>query len=206
MTPAGTATQVSTAGHFFVSSDCVLSPGADFGLWIADPGQNSIFRITPLSVFAEFPIPTEQSRPAGLAPGPDGAMWFTESGANKIARVGEPPSCGADALCLRGSTYEVFATWTAADGGGGVGHAVSLGDESGYFWFFEPGNAEVVVKLLDGCPVNGHSWFFAAGMTNLAVTMTVWDLATGETRTYSSPAGASFAPIIDTAAFGCAPP
>ena len=34
----------------------------------------------------EFPIPTADSRPAGITTGPDGALWFTE-GANNIARI-----------------------------------------------------------------------------------------------------------------------
>src|SRR5215203_2454606 len=35
----------------------------------------------------EFPIPTANSRPAGITTGPDGALWFTERGGDKIGRI-----------------------------------------------------------------------------------------------------------------------
>jgi hypothetical protein len=72
--------------------------------------------------------------------------------------------------------------------------AVQLSDESGYFWFFESGNMEVTVKLLDGRPVNGHYWLFAASMTGEPFTVQLLDLRAACTgpacvKTYVSPAG-----------------
>ena len=75
-----------------------------------------------------------------------------------------------------------------ARGASGLGHAVALTADSGYFWFFDPDNLELVVKTLDGCGVDGHFWFFAAGLTNLEVTITVTDRTTGEMKTYRNPA------------------
>ena len=60
------------------------------------------------------------------------------------------------------------------------GHAVALTGEAGYFWFFDLNNLEIVVKTLNGCGTNGHYWFFAAGLTDLEVTITVTDRTTGE--------------------------
>jgi len=72
--------------------------------------------------------------------------------------------------------------------------AVQLSDESGYFWFFESGNMEVTVKLLDGRPVNGHYWLFTASMTGEPFTIQLLDLrgaCTGPAcvKTYVNPAG-----------------
>jgi hypothetical protein len=80
----------------------------------------------------------------------------------------------------------------------GSGYAQPFSDESGYFWFFEPGNVEITVKILDGRPINGHFWVFIASMTNVAFKVVVTDTAnqlncplTGATncptRTYVNP-------------------
>ncbi len=37
--------------------------------------------------------------------------------------------------------------------------------QSGVLWFFE--NAEVLVKVLNGCSHNGHRWVYVAPVTDL---------------------------------------
>jgi hypothetical protein len=59
---------------------------------------------------------------------------------------------------------------------GGPALAVPLTDESGYFWFFDPTNIELTVKILDGRVVNGHYWVFIASMTDLPYTVKIEDL------------------------------
>jgi hypothetical protein len=54
--------------------------------------------------------------------------------------------------------------------------AVQLGDESGYFWFFDSANLELTAKILDGRAVNGRFWFFLASMTDVPFTVNVYDL------------------------------
>ncbi|HKD17601.1 MAG TPA: hypothetical protein VKG23_07000, partial [Thermoanaerobaculia bacterium] len=116
------------------------------------------------------------------------------------------PACVPDpeTLCL-GSRFEVTAQWSKSDGTSGVGTAVSLTPDSGYFWFFDPSNVEVVTKVVSGCGVNGHYWVFASGLTNIAVTLTYSDLATGTQQIYRTSAGTAFEPIQDTAAFATCP-
>ena len=181
-------------------ADMSIVVAADGTLWFNEFDRIGV--VAPDGAFREISIPTPNSHITGIAAGTDGAIWFTELDGNKIGRVGGDVHCGGpDLLCLQQGAYEVAASWTKPDGSGGTGHPVPLSNESGYFWFFEPGNVEVVVKVLNGCPVNGHAWFFGAGMTNLAVTLTVRDVASGEARQYSSPAGPPFVPIIDMATF-----
>lgn len=78
-----------------------------------------------------------------------------------------------------------------------------LSDQSGYFWFFESTNVEIVVKVLDGCAINDHFWVFASGLTNVEVGITVTDTETEATKQYGSPFGTPFPPIQDGAAFAC---
>ncbi len=51
-----------------------------------------------------------------------------------------------------------------------------LPDSSALFYFFEPGNPEVLLKVLDGCAINGHYWVFAAAATDLRHVVYIWDL------------------------------
>jgi len=90
-------------------------------------------------------------------------------------------------LCLQNGRFEV--TLTYVDGGTNNGNAVALSNESGTFWFFNSQNAEVLVKVLDGTSINDHYWLYHSAMTSLAYTLTVSDLTTGITKTYSKPAG-----------------
>jgi hypothetical protein len=99
----------------------------------------------------------------------------------------------------------VTADWRTRDGSNGQGRGVALTADSGYFWFFDAANVELVVKLLDGCSFGETYWFFAAGLTNVEVTTTVTDTHTGLSRTYTNPLGTPFAPIQDTTAFGTCP-
>lgn len=113
-------------------------------------------------------------------------------------------ACPSDALCLQDGRFEVRAFWeTASDSG--IGLPVQLTTDSGYFWFFDAANIEVVVKLLAACPVNDRFWFFAAGLTNVEVTLEVTDTSVPQTKGYFNPQGTAFQPIQDTAAFNTCP-
>ncbi len=78
--------------------------------------------------------------------------------------------------------------------GGQAAAGVEISDQSGYFWFFGSSNMEVTVKVLDGRPVNGHFWLFAASMTTepfvLALTDTQGTCASPPcVKYYANPAG-----------------
>jgi hypothetical protein len=103
-------------------------------------------------------------------------------------------------LCLNG--FAVGVVWNLSDGTSGEGYGMPLTDESGWFWFFSPGNLEVVVKVLDGCAINGHFWVFASGLTNVQVSVTV-GILNGSGNVYGSPGGVLMRPIADTSAFAC---
>jgi len=129
----------------------------------------------------------------------------TSLGVYQLALSVGPPTCVADAvtLCLDNARFRVRATWTTPDGTNGPGHAVPLTADSGYFWFFDSSNVELIVKVLEGCGTNGHRWVFASGLTNVLVSLSVTDIVTGTTKGYTNPQGTAFAPIQDTSAFTC---
>ena len=115
-------------------------------------------------------------------------------------------SCVPDAttLCLNNGRFRVRATWRLRNGQSGAGNMIPLTSDTGYFWFFDPANVEVVVKVLNAC-TRGNYWVFASGLTNVQVTLTVTDTQSGVTRTYQNPQGTPFQPIQDTRAFSTCP-
>ena len=116
-----------------------------------------------------------------------------------------PSTCTHDAttLCLLGGRFQVKAAWQTANGATGDGQAVPLTADTGYFWFFNSANIEMVTKVLNGCGQGGHFWVFAGGLTNVRVVLTVTDTANGAVRTYNNPQGAPLVPLQDTGAFAC---
>jgi hypothetical protein len=99
----------------------------------------------------------------------------------------------------------VTATYADTEGQSGSAQTVSLTDDTGYLWFFAPSNVESVVKVLNGCGVNGHYWVFAGGLTNVNVHLTVTDMKTNKSVTYTNPQNTEFKPVQDTSAFATCP-
>jgi photosystem II stability/assembly factor-like uncharacterized protein len=149
---------------------------------------------------------TAPARPPGLAnivvTAPDqtrgtlaGSFFYTPA-----AGVG---TCvpGPTVLCLNASRFKIEVAWSVPDQGtSGVGHAIPLTTDTGYFWFFNSANVELVVKALDGRVINGYFWIFYGALSNVAYTITVTDTTTGEVKTYTNPSG-QFASAGDTGAF-----
>jgi len=84
-------------------------------------------------------------------------------------------------------------------------YTVAITSDTGYFTFFSATNVEIVIKVLDACPLNSRYWVFAGGLTDVAVTLTVRDTKLGTTKTYTNPLGVAFQPIQDTNALAVCP-
>ncbi len=74
--------------------------------------------------------------------------------------------------------------------------------ESGLLWFFNRDNAEVLVKVLDGCAENGHRWVFVAPVTDLEFNLWVTG-PNGHRWTHSNRQGVTASTKSDTSAFSC---
>ena len=119
----------------------------------------------------------------------------------QVATATGPCVLEPETLCLNGGRFKVQAEWDKPDGSSGHGTGVQLTGDSGYFWFFDPANIEVVAKVLNGCGITNSYWVFGAGLTNVAVHLVVTDTQTGAIYTRNNSQGSAFQPILDTGAF-----
>jgi hypothetical protein len=124
-----------------------------------------------------------------------------------ISSANTSSSCAASptSLCLENGRFTVTAHFDAGSGNSADAQVVPLTADTGYLWFFDSANVEVVAKVVNGCPVNGNYWLFAGGLTDVNVKLTVTDNSTGATKTYTNPANTPFQPIQDTSAFSTCP-
>jgi hypothetical protein len=106
----------------------------------------------------------------------------------------------ASQLLLNNNRFRINANWKDFQGNTGCGVPVKLTSDTGYFWFFASTNVELVVKALDGHPVNGKWWIFYGALSNVEYTMNVTDTVTGITKQYKNASG-NFASVGDTNAF-----
>ena len=119
----------------------------------------------------------------------------------QVVSAPPPSNCStATSLCLNTGRFGVSVAWATTDGRTGNGNAVVLTDDTGYFWFFDSANVELVVKVLDGRSINGHFWVFYGALSDVQYTITITDGTTGLQRTYSNPQS-NLASVADTSAF-----
>ena len=71
----------------------------------------------------------------------------------------------------------------------GVAKIVDSTGHTGLFWFFEPANVELLIKVLDGRALNDAFWVYWGSASNVAYTVTVTDTATGEPKVYQNGLG-----------------
>jgi len=85
--------------------------------------------------------------PPGARDGHDG------DGYGVFAQRFQYPPCvtSAQALCL-GGRFQVTVSWKDPAGAMGAGQSVPLTADTGAFWFFSPGNLELMIKVLDAAP------------------------------------------------------
>ncbi len=92
----------------------------------------------------------------------------------------------ATALCL-GKRFLATLTWSNQfNGTSGVGRAIPRSASTGFFSFGDPGNVELLVKILDFGDV---SKVFYGELTDLQFTLTVTDTQTGNVKTYGNTPG-----------------
>src|SRR5215813_12088481 len=100
-----------------------------------------------------------------------------------------PCAAGPSTLCLSGERFSVSVQWKDFQGRTGQGQAVGLTTDTGYFWFFNDANIELVVKVLDARAINQRFWVFFGALSNVEYTLSVTDTATGAAKNYVNPSG-----------------
>jgi len=116
-----------------------------------------------------------------------------------LAPNGSVGSCFPDqlTLCLLQNRFRVKVSWTNQfNGTSGDGVVIPSTDSTGFFYFTDPSNYELVVKILDfGTVVK----VFYTELTDLHFTITVTDTVGGTIKTYGNTPGDCGA--IDESAF-----
>jgi hypothetical protein len=96
----------------------------------------------------------------------------------------------SDTLCLVGSRFRVRVQFTdPRTGVTAPAMAIPRTDQSGTFWFFDPANVELVVKVLDGRPLTGHFWVFYGALSDVEYQITVTDTVTRLSKQYHNAKG-----------------
>lgn len=108
-----------------------------------------------------------------------------------------------ETLCLGQGRFSLRGNWRTGPNQSGAFRAVPATDDSGFFWFFDEANIEVIVKVLDGCALNDRFWIFTAATTNVGYTLEVTDTLTGVVRRYENAPGVRAPATTDTNAFVC---
>ncbi|MCY3964521.1 MAG: Ig-like domain-containing protein [Acidobacteria bacterium] len=99
--------------------------------------------------------------------------------------------------------YEVSLCYETAAGVVGEGRGgIWASGQAGLLWFFDRGNAEVLVKVLDGCSYNGRRWVYVAPVTDVAFNLHVTS-HNGRRWTHRNRLGATAVARSDTSAFVC---
>ena len=128
------------------------------------------------------------------------------------AAVGKSPLAAGDYTdCRPTSTplvfdggYEVSLCYETAEGVVGEGRGgIWASGQAGLLWFFDRGNAEVLVKVLNGCSYNGRRWAYVAPVTDVAFNLYVTS-HNGRRWTHRNRLGATAVARSDTSAFDCA--
>jgi hypothetical protein len=207
---------VPDGAQSFVSPSLAVNEDGDFVVGFAVLGQPYIRAYSssgaPRSAPVEVTDREVSALSVALADDGSGAVAFLSGEEDEIhyrrfttELVSGSCSPSPTVLCLNNNRFRVTAAWRTSGGTSGNGQAVPLTSDTGYFWFFGAENVEVILKVLNGCPVNQRYWVFASGLTDVNVEMTVIDTRTGSRRVYRNPQGTAFQPIQDTNAFATCP-
>jgi Fibronectin type III domain/Matrixin len=164
------------------------SPLGDFARLASLPGGATSYLVTGLIPGMPYTFRVRAQSSGGLS--------APSNLASATAATGGPPApCGVAApagasLCLLGGRFQITVDWrNTGTGEHSTGRAIALADHTGMFWFFSSTNVELIVKLIDGRPLNGSFWTFYGGLSDVEYWITVTDTVTGHAQTYLNPAG-----------------
>jgi hypothetical protein len=122
-----------------------------------------------------------------------------------ISTCGVSGPSGPASYCLQGK-FDVVASFRVGAPGTAEGTGMSVdcpNAGSGLFWFFDPSDWEVLVKVIDGCPLNNRWWVFSAATTDVFYRLSVTDVQSGATKIYFNYPGSPAPAVTDTDAFPC---
>lgn len=123
-----------------------------------------------------------------------------------VATLGPTGACvsNGQTACLVSGRFKVTLAWTFPNATSGAGQVAPGGtDNAALFYFDQPSDLQMLLKVLNGCGLNNHFWVFYAAATNVQLTITVLDTQTGAVHVYFNPQGSVAPPAQDTTALEC---
>jgi hypothetical protein len=143
--------------------------------------HNAPFQFASRADVEAFPSASAASAPALAAP----LVASTAPAAVPKLSPAIPCAGSSQNLCLAKGQFEVRVSFVdPRTGATGQAQAVPLTGDTGMFWFFDPANLELMVKVLDAQAVNGHFWVFYGALSDVEYTITIFDTQHGGSRTY----------------------
>lgn len=145
---------------------------------------------------------------AGSQKQPGGTDIEVDLFGQRISAAADPSCFDLDTLCIgEDNRFKVEVDWRDFEGNSGFAVPVATGLDSGTFFFLNPENTELLLKVLDACDYRGsdHFWVFYAATTNVEFEVTVTDTQTNQSRVYDNPLGRPAPAIQDTQAFATCP-
>jgi hypothetical protein len=115
----------------------------------------------------------------------------------------------ANSACLNSSRFQVTVVYDNTATGAGVGQVLLFGgtraesNESGFYYFTDPSNFELGVKILDACALTNTFWVFIGGLTNQGWNLSVLDTRTGRAKFYGNTDGVTTVTTTDTVGLPC---
>ena len=134
-------------------------------------------------------------------------IYCTDPVTRIIAANGNLPEYDGTYVELLASRFRVSIVWEDFAGNTGRAASVPLGStDSALFWFFQPANFEALVKIVDGCGLNGRYWVYLAATTNVGFTLRIRDQLTEEMYIRTNPLGTkTITDLTDIDAFANCP-
>ncbi|MEZ5312767.1 MAG: hypothetical protein R2862_03485 [Thermoanaerobaculia bacterium] len=125
----------------------------------------------------------------------DGSLTSLPMGLNSIGQV----VCTIGDELLVNGRFVIVVSYQGFVGPPARAFSCRMTNSAGYFFFFDRTNIEIPVKMLNACFGGNPAshWVFAAGLTNFAVEITVFDLFTGIQKSYRNSLGQTFNTQID---------
>lgn len=171
----------STATTVSLSIDKPQAASIPASVTVSTGHTTGSFTITPANVSAQT-IATITATYAGI-----------QRTAQLTVLPPPPASCqpNATTLCLLNGRFSVTATYINQTAGQAQAVPVSGTTAYGYFWFTDPSNTELAVKIIDGTTINGSFWVYYGGLTTLDYTITVTDMTANRVKSYENPSGST---------------
>ena len=199
----------ATTLHYYQSPNVTISSG-DIEVGTDAVGALSASVTSRESIALQAPS-TAGTYYYGACVDPVSGESNTANNCSSAVQVTVRDNCPANRACLdNGYTVAVdyedpnTGLWTEAK------RQSHLTRDSAVFYFFNPDNAEVLVKVLNGCAINRHWWVYSAPATDLRYRVTVWPPnRTGRTWTAvrgvpsETPGFTWVVAITDVNGFGC---